>query len=128
MFILLWNTCLSTAKTSVQTKQTQTVGSNGATVITTSYYTTTEEKVVSSGGKSVNGKFSTPTTSDGKVVASQPRTVANVPKQSAAATTAPAVPTTNLPNVSGRSGIQAPNAVPATSSAVRNTGSDSKQG
>lgn len=100
-------------------------------MITTTYYTTLEKDVVSTEGKSVNGKTVTQTVASGKVVAPQPQTVAALPKQSAAASTAAQVTTQNSPNASGKSGIQASVEGPvkaATTSVVPNTGSDSKQG
>ena len=124
------NTGLATAKTSVQTSQTKTVGANGASVITTTYYTTFEQ-VISTGGKSLSSKASTSTNSAGKVSASQTHTVATPPKQSVVATTGfTTVP--KLPIASVQTGIQASPVSDLTKattiSTVSSTGSDIKQG
>ena len=93
------NTGLATAKTSVQTSHTKTVGATGSSVITTTYYTTSED-INSTGARSLSSKASTSTNPAGKVLASQTQTVATPPMQSVDAstgsTTVPKKPTESI--------------------------------
>ena len=128
--MLAWYTGVETARTSVQTSQTKSIGANGATVITTTYYTTFESGVVSTSSNTVSGKASI-STSAGTIVAPQAQPVATRLTQSAAATGVP--PTAQkLLTVSGQSGNQ-PSLVSVSSNAVSlstvsNAGSTNKQG